>query len=134
MEIGEIRKVSVDEELAKSLIKDMDERIKQSLMLDSKTFAKIIFENFYDALRDFCDSLLALDGFKSYSHQASIVYLLESGFDISVIEEFDQLRYKRNSSKYYGKSVSFEDVEQIKDFYLKNKDKFENILIKKNLK
>ncbi len=128
LENREVKKCSKDLDLAKSLIKDMNDRIEKCLMLDIKIFSKFIFENMYDALRDFCDALLALDGFKSYSHQASISYLTKEGFDFSAIEEFDQLRYKRNGSKYYGQVVSEESAKQIKDFYIRIKEKINKIL------
>jgi hypothetical protein len=122
---------SVDNELAKSLLIDMNERIEKSMKLDIKEFAKIIFENIYDALRDFCDALLAIKGDKSYSHQASISFLRKKGFGESIINELDLFRYKRNGSKYYVKPITPEDAEEIKDFYKKNKDKF-NKYIKDN--
>src|SRR3990172_758265 len=86
---GEVRKVSVDKSLAESLIFDMEYRIKTSSALDTKTYSKIVFENFYDALRDFCDALLALIGYKSYSHEASIIYLMKEGFDVVSVSELD---------------------------------------------
>jgi hypothetical protein len=92
LETGDVKKSSVDLELAKSLVKDMQERIEKSLLLDEKTFAKLIFENVYDALRDFCDAILAANGFKSYSHQGSIAYLTKETFDVVSIEELEQFR------------------------------------------
>ncbi len=134
LKTNEVKKCFPDKELAKSLVKDMSDRIKKSLMLDMAVFSKIIFENIYDGLRDFCDALLALAGFKSYSHKASIAYLAKKDFDVSIIEEFDQLRYKRNSSKYYGQLISEEDAKQIKRFYLRIKDKIDRILKIKEFK
>lgn len=133
LETKEVRKSTPDKNLARSLIKDMHDRINKSMMLDIRVFSKIIFENIYDALRDFCDALLALDGFKSYSHQASISYLYKKGFDFSLLEEFDQLRYKRNSSKYYGEMVSESDTTRMKDFYLLIKDKIDKIIREREL-
>jgi hypothetical protein len=130
---SDVKKCSPDKELAKSLIKDMSERIEKSLLLDTEVFSKLIFENIYDALRDFCDAILALRGFKSYSHQASIAYLEKENFDFPTIQELDKIRYKRNSSKYYGESISKKDAEEIKEFYLKLKKKINNI-IKKEFK
>ena len=130
---GDVRKVAINKELAKSLTKDMFERINKSLMLNINTFSKIVFENIYDGLRGFCDSLLALEGFKSYSHQASIAYLSKYKFDISIIKEFDQLRYKRNGSKYYGEIILKEDAQQIKEFYLRVKDRINKIIKDKKL-
>lgn len=127
----DVKKTQVNFELAKSLVKDMEERIKKANLLDENIFAKMIFENFYDGLRDFCDALLAFDGFKSYSHQASISYLFKNGFDVSVIEELDQFRYKRNGSKYYGEEIEVQDAQQIKDFYDRIKLKIKKVLNEK---
>jgi hypothetical protein len=129
----EVKKCSSDVELAKSLIKDMRERVKKSFLLDENVFAKMVFENIYDGLRDFCDALLALAGFKSYSHQASIAYLSKEGFDVSVIEEFDQFRYKRNGSKYYGQMIMSEDAKSMKEFYSRIKIKIDKIIKNKGL-
>jgi len=128
-----VRRGLPNPERAKSLIKDAEMRIKSVLKLKNEEFAKIIFENIYDALRDFCDVLLLLDGFKPYSHKASISYLSKKGFDISIINELDQFRFKRNGSKYYGKEIKSEDAKDIKGFYFKIKDKIEK-LIKEKLK
>lgn len=130
LEDKEVRKISKNIELAKSLIKDMEERIQTSLSLSDK-FKKLIFENIYDALRDFCDSLLAKDGFKSYSHQASISYLSKYNFSIVEIQKLDDFRYLRNSSKYYGKPINEDNVKEIKSFYSELKEKI-NKLIKEN--
>ncbi len=131
---GDAKKTSKDLELAKSLIKDMNGRIEKSLLLDPQKFPKIIFENIYDALRDFCDAILASEGFKSYSHQASISYLSNKGLDFPTLNEFDQLRYKRNGSKYYGEPILKKDATRIKEFYLRIKKKINNIIKEKKLK
>jgi len=41
-------------------------------------------------------------------------------FEISenIIIELDRFRDKRNSSKYYGKSISEDDAKEIMDFYI----------------
>ena len=129
---GDVRKVSKDIELAKSLRADLIERSEKALKLDVKEYSKIIFENVYDSLREFCDVLLALDGYKSYSHEASISYLKKYGFLDLDLMRLDRFRYKRNSSKYYGKKIVIEDAEDIKEFYLKIINRIKE-LINKNL-
>ena len=124
------RKISKDLELAKSLKKDLLERAEKALKLDTKEFAKIIFENIYDSLREFCDVLLAVDGFKSYSHEASISYLKKYALDDSVVLALDRFRYKRNGSKYYGKEITKDDAVEIKRFYFENINKVKEILDK----
>jgi len=132
--INDVRKVSPDKQLAVSLIKDMDERISDAIKLNTKEFPKIIFEVVYDALRDFCDALLAIEGYKSYSHEGSISFLAKKGFDAAFISEFDKFRYKRNGSKYYGAKITAEEAESIIRFYKDNKKRIDNFLKKAGLK
>ena len=132
--INDVRKVSPDKQLAVSLIKDMDERISDAIKLNTKEFPKIIFEVVYDALRDFCDALLAIEGYKSYSHEGSISFLAKKGFDAAFISEFDKFIYKRNGSKYYGAKITAEEAESIIRFYKDNKKRIDNFLKKAELK
>ena len=127
---NDVRVLNRNTALAKSLINDMNERIKSSFSL-TKNFAKLIFENLYDALRDFCDALLAKDGYKSYSHEASIAYLSKYNFSFAEISKLDNFRIIRNGSKYYGRKISETEVEDIKSLYLSIKEKI-NKLIKEN--
>src|SRR3989344_1153854 len=126
---GSVRRVSEDINLAKSLIKDMKERIKDVSVRGISP--KLVFENIYDALRDFCDALLAMKGLKSYSHESSISFLKNCNFEDSIINEFDLFKYKRNRSKYYGKSIFKEDADEIRKFYERLKQKM-NKIIKEN--
>lgn len=125
---GEVKKASVDSALSESLIKDMKDRISKVDLLDINIFPKIIYENVYDALRAFCDAVLAAKGFKSYSHSASIAYLDKFGFDVVFVGEFDQFRCKRNSSKYYGHNVSVGDAKAIKEFFKENEEKINEVI------
>lgn len=131
LEKKEVRKVSPDFSLAVSLKKDAVDRATKALKLGTKEFSKFIFENLYDAVREICDAILALDGFKSYSHEASISYLRNFAIDESVILAFDNFRYKRNGSKYYGREILINEAEDIKIFYKENFEKLINILNKK---
>jgi len=108
----------VDINLAKSLRIDIIERSQKALKLDAKEFSKFMFENLYDSLREICDAILSINGFKSYSHEASIAYLKKFEISEKIIIELDRFRDKRNSSKYYGKSISEDDAKEIMDFYI----------------
>lgn len=129
----DVKKDSPNIELAKALIKDMRERIEKASKLEINFFSKMVFENVYDAIRDFCDALLATDGFKSYSHQASIAYLAKYKFDNPTLEALDQSRAKRNDSKYYGYAVPPEDAQQILTLYKNIKNKINQILQEKGI-
>ncbi len=128
VEDGKVRKATPNKERAKFLVKDSEERISKTNLLNSKDFSKIVFENIYDAIRDLLDAILLLDGWKSYSHEAAIAYLSKKGFDISVIKRLDSFRYKRNGSKYYGQPIFPEDSENIKQFYIEIKQRIYKII------
>lgn len=126
IEKGDVNKVSPNLSRAKSLVKDSETRLKSVNSLKIEDFSKIIFENIYDAIRDLCDAILLLDGYKSYSHEASISYLSKKGFDFSMVSQLDRFRYKRNGSKYYGEQISTEEAKDIKEFYNSIKDKLKS--------
>ena len=124
----DVKKAPVNKILAKALIDDMKTRIKENWDLNEGKKPKTIFENIYEAIRCFCDALLAKEGYKSYSHEASISFLLKKNFDTATIQKLDNFRFKRNGSRYYGRTISPEDVKEIKEFYLKIKEKMNKII------
>ena len=117
---GKVRKVAKDPSLARSLSKNLRSRGEMALALDTKTYAMFVFENLYDCLREICDALLAMDGYKTYSHEAAIAYLRKKGVPDGIVAQIDRYRRRRNASKYYGKTVSAEDAEDIRGFYIKH--------------
>ncbi len=113
--------VKKDIALSKSLIEDGKRRFSYhiDLKIDEKN-SKFIFENCYEAVRELLDALMAINGFRSYSHQAPIVFAKDK--DILNYKEaviLDILRDKRNKSKYYGKNIDAEFVESKIDFFKK---------------
>ena len=127
-----VKKVSSDPSLANFLLADAKERFSQSIKLKLKEFNKIIFENVYDSLRNILDALLAINGFKSYSREASIAFLQKFNIEESIILELDNFRYQRNSSKYYGKNISLESTTEIINFYNKYSEKLIKLCKKKD--
>ncbi len=91
----------------------------------------MVFENIYDCLRELLDALLAVDGYKSYSHEAAISYLKLFNISESIISNLDRFRATRNDSKYYGKIPSLENAEEIKQFYKDNKPIIFNLIQEK---
>ena len=109
---GDVKRQSPDKNLAFSTFKDSMERIEFAKQLLNKTKQKYVLENAYESMREAADSILYLRGFKSFSHEASIVYLLKEGFNDKDIIEFDRFRRIRNGIKYYGKDCDISDAEQ----------------------
>ena len=126
---GEVKKSSKDIELARSLLESMKARAKFVLSLEIKEeSSKIIFENLYESIRESIDALMALSGYKSYSHAASIAFLGKfREFSELEVLELDKYRRKRNGSKYYGKGIEAGETREISTFYSKIIPKIEKI-------
>ena len=123
-----VKKISPNIFRAKFLIKDINLRLEFLKQIDIEKFPKFFFEHLYDIIRDFCDAILFIDGYKSHSHEASIAYLLNKGFDFMTVKKLDLFRYKRNGSKYYGEPISIDDAKSINELYLKIENKLKDIL------
>ena len=107
----DVKKQRPDENLSKATLKDSFERLELSKSLLNKVKAKYVLENAYEAMREAADSVLYMEGFKSFSHEASIVYLLKKGFNEQDIMEIDRFRKIRNGIKYYGGNCDESDAQ-----------------------
>jgi len=81
--------------------------------------ARKTMSNYYDCLRAVIEAMAALDGIKSYSHEAFTFYLKENKKESILSEKFDRLRKIRNGIEYYGKEISEEEVKDHKKEILK---------------
>lgn len=109
---GDVKRQSPNKNLAYSAFKEGLERVDFARQLLHKARPKYVLENAYEAMREAADSILYLKGFKSFSHEASIIYLIKEGFNEKDILEFDRFRRIRNGIKYYGKGCDLSDAEQ----------------------
>src|SRR3989344_8769269 len=108
---GDVKKQKSDINLSKAAFKDRLDRLELSKSLLGREKSKYVLENAYEAMREASDSLLYLEGYKSFSHEASIVYLLKKDFSEQDIIEFDRFRKIRNGIKYYGGDCEESDAE-----------------------
>jgi len=114
LETDEVRRIQPDPMLARGLRKDSDERL---LFFGGKPVtgasAKILLENLYDAVRARVEAVLAENGYKSYSHVATLTYARENGL-VNETEAIylERLRERRNEAKYDGSPVSVAEAEE----------------------
>jgi len=108
----DVRKVSPDNRLAKSIIEISDRRINflKPQKIDSNN-APIILSEYYEALHEICRAIFAVKGFKTHSHESITAFLKEvlNENEFSVI--FDRYRKIRNGINYYGKTVGASEAE-----------------------
>ncbi|MDO8661482.1 MAG: HEPN domain-containing protein [Candidatus Woesearchaeota archaeon] len=71
---------------------------------------KYVLENAYEAIRELIDAILFL-GYKSYSHEAAVAYLVNLGFSVTETMAVDRLRKMRNGIKYYGEDTTPKEAE-----------------------
>ena len=109
--VKDVKKQSPDKNLAKATARDSIERLQMAKSIINSQKPKYVLENAYESIRELIDAILYLEGYKSYSHEASVAYLIDLGFSIAEATKIDLLRRKRNGIKYYGENVTKEEAE-----------------------
>ena len=107
-----VKKQSMDIHTAQATAKGGKDRLALAKSIFKTQLSKFVLENAYEAIREYIDAILYLDGYKSYSHEASIAYLEQLGFSASEIGKVNWLRKKRNGIKYYGEDASRGEAEE----------------------
>lgn len=121
----EFRKVKPDKEMAKSILKMIEVRMKALELKDRKEFASLIVEDYYEIIKEAITALMAIDGYKTLSHEVLIGYLKEffpqlSESEITLADQFRQLR---NKITYKGFFVT-------PDFLERNEEKIKKVALK----
>ncbi|MBI2148381.1 hypothetical protein HYU23_01775 [Candidatus Woesearchaeota archaeon] len=126
---GFIKKTNIDKELIKSLVEMSqikEDAVKTAKINDVNIPAYVSLA--YDSLRERLEALCILNGYKVLSH-ICIGELLKNILNNFDYEEFDRLRWIRNSINYYGKKVEFEQGKEIiEKIFIINNNILENYL------
>ena len=110
---GFAKETKIDIIRAKNLIKSANESIDtaKNIILKNSSL-KSIFRELYKGLRQYCEAIGYIKGYKFLSHD-SITYFLRDNLKEEIIaNKFDRYRKLRNGINYYGDSVSKETVEE----------------------
>lgn len=113
----EIREVTPDKEIAGSLFKTAEirlEALKVLLEKDVDKFASVLVEGYYEIIKEMLTALMAIEGYKTTSHEALVLFLKEfyKEFDDYEITFIDDLRKIRNKIDYKGFSVNPDYLER----------------------
>ncbi len=104
---GKVRTTQPDIALAKSLL-----IMSKKGVLFAKTHsvnednASQLMVLYYEALRQVCEAVCVIQGYKVFSHEAFTAFIKELLGDSRLAEQFDRLRKLRNGVNYYGEAIS----------------------------
>jgi hypothetical protein len=129
----EVNKIRPDKEMAKSLLKMMEIRLKATESLNKEKFTSIVVEGYYEVIKEGITALMAIDGYKTLSHEVLIAYLKEfyREFTEYEIQFIDQLRQLRNKIVYKGFFVQTDYLERNERQIKQAIEKFNKIIQKK---
>ncbi len=114
----EVRRIKPDMQMASAILRMIEVRMKALEELKNKPeFVSLVVEDYYEILKEAITALMALmaiDGYKTLSHEVLIAYLKEfyPQFSDAEIGLADQLRHTRNKIAYKGFFVAPEFVER----------------------
>ena len=107
-----VKKIRRNELRARSLIKSAELILKTVKKIPlSETSVNTILRELYEALRQYCEALGYLYGYKFLSHEAITHFISDILKDKTLASKFDRYRKLRNSINYYGQFVSIATVK-----------------------
>jgi len=111
--------------MARAMLKMIETRMKALELKDREEFASLVVEDYYEILKEAITALMAVDGYKTLSHEVLIGYLKEffPQFSEEEILLSDQLRQLRNKIAYKGFFVN-------PNFLERNEAKIKGIVLK----
>ena len=112
---GYVKRKTPDSEEAKALLKKAKNRLEytESREITVNT-SQFVLEDSYEAVRESAQALMSINGFKPYSHEATISFIKEfysSDFNEEELYKFNRFRQLRNDSVYKAKIVANEDAK-----------------------
>jgi len=131
LKLGKVKKKTPDTEEAKSLLEQAKDRlsyIKYKKITD-KT-AKFVLQDAYEAAREAAQSLMSREGYKPYSHEATIAFIKEyhcDAFPEEITSRFDHFRKLRNDSVYKAATITIEDADSCLKFSMDFVKKTQNM-------
>jgi len=109
---GHVKKIPIDKFRAKNLIKSSEQAIETAKkILLNENSAKTILRELYEGLRECCESIGYIKGYKFLSHEVITYFIEDTLKNEKIAKRFDRYRKIRNGINYYGENV---DVETVK--------------------
>ena len=110
---GKAKKVIPNKIRASSLFMSSNQAIETAkiIQLNSNTLKSILRE-LYEGLREHCEAIGYLKGYKFLDHESITYFLKDILKEHAVSIRFDRYRRLRNGINYYGEDVDIETVKE----------------------
>lgn len=134
LENGKVQKNNKDPSQAKSLLKRSESKFEsmEKLGIDQETSTDYL-ENVYESCKMLIQSMMSLEGFKPYNHEAVIAFAIdELNLDMVNTNSLNRYRKLRNDIAYRGEIATEKEAKSIRTLYQELNDKL-NPKIRKNL-
>jgi len=110
-----VKKIKENPEQAKALLQLAKRRLESIKKRRKDEYPQLLIESYYEAIKELISSLLAIHGYKSYSHECLISFLNEyySGFlDDFQLHFLDGMRKLRSDIQYRGRDIADDYLER----------------------
>ncbi|MBR9691474.1 hypothetical protein GOV06_01685 [Candidatus Woesearchaeota archaeon] len=110
---GKTKKVMPNKIRASSLFKSSIQAIEtaKGIPLTTNT-SKTILRELYEGLREYCEAIGYLNGYKFLDHESIGFFLKDILKEQSLFKKFDRYRKLRNGINYYGNDIEVETVKE----------------------
>ena len=110
---GKAKKVVPNRIRASSLLKSSIQAIETAKIIQvNPTTLKSILRELYEGLRECCEAVGYLRGYKFLDHESITYFLRDILREQSVSIKFDRYRRLRNGINYYGEDIDIETVKE----------------------
>jgi hypothetical protein len=110
---GKAKRVAPNSIRASSLFKSSMQAIEtaKAIQLNPNTLKSILRES-YEGLREYCEAIGYLKGYKFLDHESIGYFLNDILNESSLSTRFDRYRKLRNGINYYGEDIDIETVKE----------------------
>jgi uncharacterized protein (UPF0332 family) len=112
-----VKKTTINFDVVNALLKRAELRLKLN---SKKQFtdeeSSIVFEQIYESVREATQALLQKQGFKPFSHEALVAFMIKNKFEPSIVNTFNKYRILRNKSVYEAVEISENKCQEAIEF------------------
>jgi hypothetical protein len=110
---GKAKKVMPNKIRASSIIKSSIQAIETAKIIQlNENTLKSIFRELYEGLREYCEAIGYVKGYKFLDHESIGYFLRDVIKEESASKKFDRYRKLRNGINYYGEDIGIETVKE----------------------